>query len=55
MTVERHFGGTPRWMAPELLEGGEASVPGDVYALGMTALVCVWHGSINSCPFLMFP
>ena len=50
MTVERHFGGTLRWMAPELLDGGEASVPGDVYAFGMTALVCVWHDSIPVIP-----
>jgi len=27
-------------MAPEILDGGEKSTQGDVWALGMTALVC---------------
>jgi len=29
---------SPRWAAPELLEGSKYSVPADVYALGMTLL-----------------
>ena len=32
-------GGTLRWMAPEILESGEPTAPGDVWAFGMTCLV----------------
>ena len=32
--------GTLRWMSPELLDGGETSPEADVWAFGMTALVC---------------
>ena len=32
-------GGTLRWMAPEILETGEATAAADVWAFGMTCLV----------------
>jgi len=34
-------GGTFKWMAPELLDNGVASVHSDMWAFGMTALVCI--------------
>ena len=33
--------GTLRWMSPEILDGDEISPEADVWAFGMTALVCV--------------
>jgi len=33
--------GTLRWMSPEILDGGEVSHQADVWAFGMTALVCL--------------
>ncbi|KIK21985.1 hypothetical protein PISMIDRAFT_680736 [Pisolithus microcarpus 441] len=38
MTVVREGGGTPRWMAPEFLDDGHASMASDVWAFGMTVL-----------------
>jgi len=32
--------GTLRWMAPEILDGGAVSPQADVWAFGMTTLVC---------------
>ena len=42
MTISNQGGtkGTLRWMSPEILEGGEGSAEADVWAFGMTALVC---------------
>ena len=34
-------GGTLKWMAPEILDDGVASVQSDMWAFGMTALVCI--------------
>ena len=33
--------GTMQWMAPELLDEGGVSPEADVWAFGMTALVCI--------------
>jgi eukaryotic-like serine/threonine-protein kinase len=33
--------GTPQYLAPELLEGGEASPASDLYALGCVAFECL--------------
>jgi len=33
-------GGMLKWMAPEFLDGGVASVHSDMWAFGMTVLVC---------------
>ncbi|KAI6111450.1 kinase-like domain-containing protein, partial [Pisolithus croceorrhizus] len=38
MTVDTPCGGTPDWMAPELLESKPASKQSDVWAFGMTIL-----------------
>ncbi|KAG6331708.1 hypothetical protein ID866_7381 [Astraeus odoratus] len=38
LSTAGHFGGTINWMAPEVLNGGEASAAGDVWAFGMTAM-----------------
>jgi len=32
--------GTLKWMSPEILDGGEVSPEADVWAFGMTVLVC---------------
>ncbi len=34
-TAEHHFGGTPQYMAPELLSGSPATVSSDLYAVGV--------------------
>ena len=34
-TAEHRFGGTPQYMAPELLTGGAATVSSDLYAVGV--------------------
>ena len=34
-------GGTLKWMAPEVFDGQVASVQSDMWAFGMTALVCI--------------
>lgn len=39
MSVSGPQGGTLNWMAPEMLENGDASTEADVWAFGMTALV----------------
>ena len=36
----RDTGGTVNWMAPEIFDGGGPTAEGDVWAFGMTALVC---------------
>ncbi|KAG6335517.1 hypothetical protein ID866_3571 [Astraeus odoratus] len=37
----QNVGGSIRWIAPELLDdGGELTAEGDIWAFGMTALVC---------------
>jgi len=41
MSFTKIYGGTLRWMAPEIVGGGEVSAEGDVWAFGMTALVSV--------------
>lgn len=38
LTVGFGVDGSVRWMAPELLGGGECSTASDVYAFGMTVL-----------------
>ena len=35
-------GGTLRWMAPEILDTGEATAAADVWAFGMTCLVSAY-------------
>jgi serine/threonine protein kinase len=42
LTSATRVGGTFRWMAPELLDGRASKVTkeSDIYAFGMTALVC---------------
>jgi serine/threonine protein kinase len=42
LTKASHAAGTFRWMAPELLDGSVRRVTkeSDIYAFGMTALVC---------------
>jgi len=39
--------GTLRWMSPEILDDGEVSPQADVWAFGMTALVC--HSFFHIC------
>ncbi|KIM69149.1 hypothetical protein SCLCIDRAFT_40584, partial [Scleroderma citrinum Foug A] len=38
MSFTKICGGTLNWMAPEIIDGGEVSAEGDVWAFGMTAL-----------------
>jgi len=40
MSITGKAKGTLRWMSPELLDGGAVSPQADVWAFGMTALVC---------------
>jgi serine/threonine protein kinase len=39
--------GTPYWMAPELLEGGDVSIASDIYAFGVT----VWELMTRKSPY----
>ena len=43
MTVNTPYGGTVNWLAPENVESDRCDVtlPGDIWAFGMTTLVCV--------------
>jgi eukaryotic-like serine/threonine-protein kinase len=41
LTAEGQILGTPHYLAPELIEGGEASVASDVYALGCVLYECL--------------
>jgi len=46
--------GTLRWMAPEILDGGDVSAEADVWAFGMTVLVrrslfYLFNGKANPC------
>ena len=34
--ADSHHGGTPNYLAPEIISGGETSVQSDIYALGVT-------------------
>ncbi|KIN94307.1 hypothetical protein M404DRAFT_168622, partial [Pisolithus tinctorius Marx 270] len=40
MTADAPFGGSIHWMAPELVNNSPASKESNVWALGMTILVC---------------
>jgi serine/threonine protein kinase len=51
-TMTMHIQGTPGYMAPELLEGGTATVSSDVYALGVTAYRMV-AGNLPTKPDVM--
>lgn len=46
MTADRPCGGTLNWLAPENVDTGECSSPGDIWAFGMTALVCFQYFAI---------
>ncbi|KAL4066740.1 kinase-like domain-containing protein, partial [Scleroderma citrinum] len=45
MPIEPHFRGTCDWMAPEILHGEGPSVASDIWAFGMTMLVCSRYDS----------
>ena len=40
-SVSPFLGGTLRWMAPETLDNSKQSIATDVWAFGMTVLVCL--------------
>lgn len=46
--ARRRVAGTPPYMAPEVLAGGAAGPPADLYALGCT----VWELTVGAPPFL---
>ena len=46
MTADLPHGGTLNWLAPENVDSGECTAPGDVWAFGMTAFVCFQHNEI---------
>lgn len=52
MTADPPLGGTLNWLAPENVDTGECNSPGDIWAFGMTALVCFQYFTI--CRFNSF-
>lgn len=51
LSINAPSAGTMRWMSPEVIENyGTATAEGDVWAFGMTALVCF----VVHCPVIRY-